>query len=302
METFENINLNFLKTFAFAAQILNFTKTAEVLCMTQSGVSQHIASLEKELKTTLFHRAGRKITLTESGKHLLSFISSMQGEFEQLRDRLVAEREDLQGRVYIGVPGSVNYLLSRFIMTTIKKDMPKVNIGIIINSDAGIFQSLQNNEMDIGFTTVPMMEKGFISKEVIKEEITLIGDETTKPIQNIDDLLKRTFVFHPGFVNYYQYWFSKVFPKMPYTSPEKGVYMNNYDNIIQAVSCGLGISILPVKCKTEAIQNKKIKKIWIKNEKVEQPVYISHRNIVPFAVKEMIQVSISYLESLHDAC
>ena len=52
------INLSWLKTFCTLADAEHFTKTAELLFMTQSGVSQHIKKLEQQLDTPLLIRDG----------------------------------------------------------------------------------------------------------------------------------------------------------------------------------------------------------------------------------------------------
>ena len=59
--------LNWLKTFATAAQTLNFTAAAKSLNMTQSAVSQQIRLLEDHLQQPLFHREHKKLTLTNTG-------------------------------------------------------------------------------------------------------------------------------------------------------------------------------------------------------------------------------------------
>lgn len=66
--------LNWLKTFATAAQLLNFTSAAKELKMTQSAVSQQIRLLEDYLGQSLFHRQHKKLSLTNSGEAYLPFV------------------------------------------------------------------------------------------------------------------------------------------------------------------------------------------------------------------------------------
>ena len=55
------LNARFLKTFLSLCETRHFTKTADQLNMTQSGVSQHLKKLETDLGTLLFHRIGKQI-------------------------------------------------------------------------------------------------------------------------------------------------------------------------------------------------------------------------------------------------
>ncbi|MCY1667669.1 LysR substrate-binding domain-containing protein [Rhizobium sp. SL86] len=60
-------SLSALHAFEAAARYMNFTKAADDLGLTQSGVSRQIRNLEDFLGTTLFHRSGPRLVLTETG-------------------------------------------------------------------------------------------------------------------------------------------------------------------------------------------------------------------------------------------
>ena len=56
-----------LETFLVLAQVLNFTKTAEILHITQPAVSQHIKALESLYGVKLFHYEGKRLSLSVCG-------------------------------------------------------------------------------------------------------------------------------------------------------------------------------------------------------------------------------------------
>lgn len=60
-------SLSALHAFEAAARYMNFTKAAEDLGLTQSGISRQIHNLEKFLGVPLFHRSGPRLVLTEVG-------------------------------------------------------------------------------------------------------------------------------------------------------------------------------------------------------------------------------------------
>mgnify|MGYP005994338707 CR=1 FL=1 len=64
------VNPVFLRSFCTLVETGHFTRTAERLFMTQSGVSQHIHKLESQLATPLLIRQGKQFTLTEAGERL----------------------------------------------------------------------------------------------------------------------------------------------------------------------------------------------------------------------------------------
>lgn len=71
--------LNWLKTFASAARLLNFTAAADELNMTQSAVSQQVRLLEDHLGRQLFNRQHKKLTLTNSG---MAYLPAVQEALE----------------------------------------------------------------------------------------------------------------------------------------------------------------------------------------------------------------------------
>ncbi|UYG00857.1 MULTISPECIES: LysR family transcriptional regulator [unclassified Halomonas] len=64
------VSLHAIKAFESAARLGSFKKAAEEMALTPTGVSHHVANLEKRLGVRLFDRHHRQITLTPSGHRL----------------------------------------------------------------------------------------------------------------------------------------------------------------------------------------------------------------------------------------
>lgn len=62
-----------LRAFEAASRLLNFTRAAEELNLTQGAISHQIAELETLLATRLFERRARGLALTEAGRRYLPF-------------------------------------------------------------------------------------------------------------------------------------------------------------------------------------------------------------------------------------
>lgn len=64
------VSLQALKAFESAARRGSFKLAAEELSLTPTAISHHISNLESRLNVNLFHRHGRRISLTGTGKRL----------------------------------------------------------------------------------------------------------------------------------------------------------------------------------------------------------------------------------------
>ena len=65
-----NIQIQDLELFLTAAKYGSFTKTGEIMFLSQSWVSKRISFMERELGLQLFVRNNRKLTLTPAGRIL----------------------------------------------------------------------------------------------------------------------------------------------------------------------------------------------------------------------------------------
>ncbi|MBN2222353.1 MAG: LysR family transcriptional regulator, partial [Vallitaleaceae bacterium] len=68
------IPLDLYRIFYYVAEELSFSKAAARLYVSQSAVSQAIASLENQLATVLFHRSTKKVSLSQEGITLFSYL------------------------------------------------------------------------------------------------------------------------------------------------------------------------------------------------------------------------------------
>lgn len=85
-----------LRTFEASARLLNFTRAAEELNLTQGAVSHQIRELETRLGLALFERKARGLALTEAGHTYLGYVREA---LERLRAGAEALARQARGRV-----------------------------------------------------------------------------------------------------------------------------------------------------------------------------------------------------------
>jgi LysR family glycine cleavage system transcriptional activator len=85
------IPLEALRGFEAAARLLNFTRAAEELHLTQSAVSREIRSLEDRLGLRLFERSKGGLRLTQAGVALREDVSTALAAMRRGIERVAGE-------------------------------------------------------------------------------------------------------------------------------------------------------------------------------------------------------------------
>ena len=145
------LNSSQLMAFAAVAKLLNFTRAADTLNITQSALSQRIAKLEDELGTTLLVRDRSLIRLTDAGEQVLRYYQLNEGAESELLGKLKGSQDDYAGILRIGGFSSVNRSL---VIPSLKKMMlknPRLSLHLITKELQDLNYLLKSAEVDYIF-------------------------------------------------------------------------------------------------------------------------------------------------------
>src|SRR5271169_3830126 len=87
------INLNQLRIFHAVTETRSFTRAAEVVHLTQPGISKHIKQMEEYYGVPLFDRLGKKVALTQAGEILFATTQEVMSSIQAAEQRI----DDLKG-------------------------------------------------------------------------------------------------------------------------------------------------------------------------------------------------------------
>ena len=139
------------RAFLAAAETGSFSKAAEALSYTPSGVTQLVTALEKELGFPVFRRNTKGVTLTENGELLLPTIR----EFLRQEDRifeLSAEMNGLLiGSVTIAAYSSIATHWLPAVISAFRRDYPQIRIKLMEGIWQEVSKWLDDRAADIGF-------------------------------------------------------------------------------------------------------------------------------------------------------
>ena len=143
--------MSFVKTVEYGS----FSKAAEILNYSQSGISRMIADLEREWKVTLLERNKGGVRLTSDGMKLLPYAKNLITEYEKLQMQ-VDELNGLQsGLIRIGTFSSVATHWLPNIIIEFQKDYPNIDYELLLGDYTEIEEWILEGRVDCGFLRLP---------------------------------------------------------------------------------------------------------------------------------------------------
>lgn len=128
-----HLPLNALRAFEAAARLLNITRAAEELHVTQTAISQHIRNLEARLDKQLFKRLPRGLSLTDEGHALYPSVRSAFDQIEIALTQLTHTRpKEVLNMAAVGT-FAVGWLLPR--LHTFEQAHPYIDLRLQTNNN-----------------------------------------------------------------------------------------------------------------------------------------------------------------------
>lgn len=239
-----DMNLQKYLSFVKTAEYGSFTKAAEILNYTQSGISRMIADLEKEWGITLLERSKSGVKPTSDGLKLLPYAQDLCRNFDKLKMQ-VDELNGLQsGLIRIGTFSSVATHWLPNIIKAFQKDYPNIDYELLLGDYTEIEEWIHTGRVDCGFLrlpTHPEFETIFLEEDrlmAIIPENHPLKDCERFPVTALCD--EPFMLLEKGA----KAEISEVFERNNLTPNVKFTTWDDYA-VMSMVESGLGIAILP---------------------------------------------------------
>ncbi len=147
------INRDQLRIFQAVAQTRSFTRAAEVVHLTQPGISKHIKQMEVYYGTPLFDRLGKRVALTPAGEILLAASQEVTVSIENAEQRIDDLKGLRGGKLVLGTSFPIGvYVLPR-VLAAFRKSYPAVEVVLEISLSEKINTGILSNKLDVGLVT-----------------------------------------------------------------------------------------------------------------------------------------------------
>jgi DNA-binding transcriptional LysR family regulator len=277
------INPVLLRTFCTLAETQHYTKTANKLHITQSGVSQHIKKLEDSLDIQLIDRTEKGFKLTSNGETAYQEAKALLISLQQLKDKVKSDSPHI-GKIRVMSPGSVGLYLYAELLKVQQKH-PELVIDYRFGPNHSVLPSIENGTIDIGLLTERPNTSANIF-ELITEPLLLVTPSNfdSPCLQSLNQL---GFINHPDGHHHANLLLSENFNDFEHISylKESG-FSNQISLILEPVSMGLGFTVLPEHAVMQFRDQTKIKVHRLPSE-VKETIYClsKKRNKLPKRVR-----------------
>ncbi len=163
-----------LKIFHTVARLLNFTKAAEELHMTQPAVTFQIRQLEDQFNTRLFDRTHNKVTLTDVGREVFVYADRILKLYEDMTRSVTDMTGEVSGGISLGASTTVAEYMLPLLIGKFKAKFPEVKISLQESNTEHIVAMVESNEIDIGIVEGSVANKNLVVDQCHTDELVVI--------------------------------------------------------------------------------------------------------------------------------
>ncbi|MFF5008409.1 LysR family transcriptional regulator [Streptomyces phaeochromogenes] len=145
------MELRHLQHFVAVAEDQHFTRAAERLMVSQSGLSASIRALERELRAPLFVRTTRRVTLTEAGRALLTEAERILAQVRAAQDAVAAVQGVLRGTLSLGTEQCIAGVPVAQLLAAFRRQHPDVEIRLRQAGSGALAEDVAAGRLDLAF-------------------------------------------------------------------------------------------------------------------------------------------------------
>lgn len=264
------INPLWLRSFCTLLEQEHFTRTAERLHMTQSGVSQHLRKLEEHLGVTLLERSGKQFVVTDAGKRAYADAKPIVSALESMAQRVANDPPDA-GLVRVVSPGSLGLTFYPKLLR-LQQQHPALVIDYRFAPNDAVHQAVADDAADIGFATDTSSDERLSYQRIAQESLLLVTPaDVEKPDWRV--LNELGFIDHPDGAHHAELLLRPNFTEFEsiHSLPKTG-FSNQIALILEPVALGLGFTVLPAHSVKAFHRQRAIRKHEL-TEAVSEPLY-----------------------------
>ncbi|KYG58600.1 LysR family transcriptional regulator [Planococcus maritimus] len=241
------MEMQWLRTFADAAETLNFRKTSERLMLSQPSVTVHIRQLEAYLGIRLFDRIKNRVVLTEEGRHFKQQAEKLLKTFDATVDDIQSFAQGYRRKWTIAISPLMAETVLPYILNSFTKAHPDLELVIRVEESEAIEGLVESGEVAAGISALAPVKRVILHEVVYEDPLLLIMprdayDDEHGPVVSAEEALRK----HDIFTHHHPVFWEELLVKLRVQLPGIRTMTVTQAYIAKRfIQEGLGVSFLP---------------------------------------------------------
>jgi len=181
--THSDVDLKQLRALLAVSEHRSFSAAARALHTEQSNISTHVSRLEREMGVTLIDRATNE--LTEEGQVVAERARRIEAEFTALDSDIASLRDEVRGRVRLGVIGTTARWLVPRLLEALDQHHPQVKVVVLDATTSSLVPQLVAGLIDLAVVNMPVNDPELMVEPLFDEDRILVAP-TSHPLAKQD--------------------------------------------------------------------------------------------------------------------
>ncbi|WP_329379874.1 LysR family transcriptional regulator [Streptomyces sp. NBC_01716] len=242
------MELRHLEYFVAVAEERHFTRAAQRLLVSQSGLSASVRALERELGAALFVRSTRRVELTGAGRALLVEASRALASVRAGKEAVAAVQGLMRGTLSVGTEQCVTGVHVPGLLARFRSEHPDVEIRLKQAGSASLVDDVAEGRLDLAFVVVAgAVPEGVRLVRLAGEPMVLLchpghrlaGAAEARWADLADEV----------FVDFHQDWGARGLTDRAFDAVDVerrvALEVNDVHSLIELVGEGLGVAVVP---------------------------------------------------------
>lgn len=272
------MNIQYLKAFYVTVKANSISKAAKILHLTQPGLSMQIQALEKELQVNLLNRSNKGVELTEAGKVVFDYATTILS----LQDNIKRDLENLKPHkkhLLIGSCKAVGEYALPCSIYVYKQNNKDIDINLEISNTSKVIENLLSKTVNIGILHGSEKNKELKIQKITSDRLLLVTSlPLVKDKISIQELTKLPLIFREEGSGTKRTIVESLKPHGVKIDDLNIIYeLNSMEAIKTSVISGKGISFIPELTIKRELKDGVLKEIEIEDLEIISTFYIAHK-------------------------
>lgn len=279
---------NQLRVFLVAAETLNFSRAAERLHMSQPSVTQHIQLLEAHFNAPLFHRNGRRLSLSSTGRALIPLAHRLVSLVMQTDEIMNAIQKQIHGELTIACSTTPGKYILPVLLAGFLQKYPLVKVRCEIHPRAAALGLLEQGKAHVAFSnSIEEFNQNIEFQKFITDPVQLVCPLEHPWAQKGEiqpgDLLKERFVLREESTGTYRAARAGL-AKIGINIHDLNTVLTlgNSESVAIAIQQGIGVGFIS-QTVIDYIMAGRIAQVNAPGLNIQQDIYLCRHRLHPFS-------------------